>query len=688
MQPEPSTTKSRPASRCPSVAQEKEELSTLGAPVVSLGGFAGKLAEYGDMLMGLIKYVIPVSQIDISNIVVFSPNDTSLAQPALKSSHSNPRLSEASPRRVKPDTKSIAISKEKKKISSHVPRPVVVRPTSKGTRERLPPQNRIGEQVIAKVVSKSVRSRVPVPQRKDHQKAQKIIPPSTMMNLRHEEQVLETEEQQETERIPADVGVELVQRRQSLPPPFEVITEVTEPPSQQATRRDEEMLKDAQPSLDIQYTGTKYSEDITAPAMPRPRTSLEKSPSPNPFLLEFPPNTVSPPTAQKDVFPQEIKAREELHVLSSHARLEPLSVPEPVPTTITHSEAIVLRNEPSTSFFAAKKPVHASKKTSEEPERENLPSQGRDTLKSKRMDRPIGEKRPLKSILKKRPLEVSPRKSLNADGRASKRQRLESNGMAPAIDMKGQGDTRNRDDRHSRKSKAEAPKKSITQSKLPEEVEDVTIAPLVYASLPERSQERAATREQSQGDHVVGRRDTSTQVIAHDMEEDVFGTVLENSMDLGVTHPRTQDILKDVEVEEEEETPMPPFSDVPMPSTYTRAILQPTTVQNAPEIQNHPPRKTQPLPVEVTKVVHTTEQLLPDRLFAYGTRDHESCRLTVPQSPNFMRVQREREKEKARKEKERLEELEKQLEEQRRERVRKAQQRGMPPVCHYFSASS
>lgn len=559
---------------------------------------------------------------------------------------------------------------------------------------------------------KPIQSRMPVPRGRDVQKVQEkvTIPPPTTQPIVSRRKIVSSSEAYTSEVILQEGKTveDAIQDRQSLLPPFELDKKTMESDVHEPTH--EEVINSSssrnirfmrQPCQDVQYAEPQPPMDNTsavsipavAGALPLPR-SPDEPPS---LQVVFRARKSSLPAAAA----QEVTISGDIRQItispSRHSMAEQDFVVAEIPIS-----AVLPQHKASTHQRRPSAPVTIAQRSDDAPielpmrresrhtrlELEQNPGtvvqkQKSDvidgTQNSNRMNGPAYRKRPLKSILKKRPLEVSPRKS-GLQERASKRQRV----LEPRPANLLVEEQRSRDARL-RNAKIEAPKKPRSQSRRRDE-EEMAITPLVLPSQPERSFDRSRETQRVDENLALEKQGLDLQMIGHDVEEDVFGAVVENSMELSFTGLRAQERPENGRVEEGQSLPQPFVDATPIFSTTAFNVLQPTATPNLPEQQPATDvrmRKPRHLPSEVAKVVHTTEQLLPDRLFAYGTRDKESCRLTIPQSPNFMRVQREKEREKAERERERLEQLEKQLEQQRRERVKKIQQRAMPPVCYF-----
>lgn len=503
-----------------------------------------------------------------------------------------------------------------------------------------------------------------------------------------------------------EIVEDAIQDRQSLLPPFELDKKTMESDVHESTHEEDmnpiinssssdNPRYTGQTCQKAQYAGTQHNSPAVgipavAPALPLPRVTDE------------PPSLQVIPRVRRSSLPaaaaQEITIPEETRQInvspSCHAMVEQdfTAAKIPIPAALLQQKVPNPQRRPSVPITIAQRsgdapielPMMHESRTRLEAEQNPgtvVQKQKSDVMDGKqnstRMNGPADRKRPLKSILKKRPLEVSPRKSGQQE-RASKRQRV--------LELPALVEEQRSHDARSRNARIEAPKKPRSQSRRRDE-EEIAITPLVLSSQPEMSFDRSRETRRVDGNLVLEKQGLDLQMIGHDIKEDVFGAVVENSMELSFTGLRAQERPENGRVEEGQSLPQPLVDGTPIFSTTTFNVLQPTAAPNLPQQQPAPDvhhmKKPRHLPAEVAKVVHTTEQLLPDRLFAYGTRDKESCRLTIPQSPNFMRVQREKEREKAEKERERLEQLEKQLEQQRRARVKKIQQRAMPPVCYF-----
>lgn len=345
----------------------------------------------------------------------------------------------------------------------------------------------------------------------------------------------------------------------------------------------------------------------------------------------------------------------------------------------------------------------------------------RASLEPARLEMKVGKKmgddpkRLPKPILKKRPLEEGTLHKSVAHERAIKRQKVHrSSSMVdrPSMGNPSGPDTheRGRDTRMCHGKTEMAPKKPKSRSRAAVREEGVPVAPLRFTALPENSLMNNHSQSPPRGleslqENNVARRmgDGGGEMHTRDqVQEDVFGSIIENSV-----HEISGEFVLPAERSRREEA-YPRTDNVPSPATgnkypyilesfdpgehlirsETGRILRPSRIQNSSEQHRlQPTLRTAPrghegtIPYHVADVTRPMDQLLPERLFGYKDRENEPCRLTIPVSPKFMRSQREREREKAQKEKERLEELERQLNAQRKERIRKTRERRMPPVC-------
>ena len=303
--------------------------------------------------------------------------------------------------------------------------------------------------------------------------------------------------------------------------------------------------------------------------------------------------------------------------------------------------------------------------------------------------------RVLKPILKRRALEMSPAKTGPAE-RAKKRQKLSEvptgrdRGQDKPSTLLGERRTMAGDNGRVavlRRGKVElAPRKQVTRFHSRVDAEGSALAPMVLpnvdvgsSSLPGHSFVHGPDvgnnpRSYSQLEHQSVHNGESTmhypatQGLSEGIEEDVFGTILENSLEAAAAtratpkyHPPSPNfILESVSpIQQAEKRPS-------VPQGYRAAgehqlayqrnhVLQPSTAHNSPKRTRPPVTQKAVSPARVDYRPKLVENFAES---AHFTRDLDNkrgdavCRLTIPVSPKFMRIHREKRQEEQRAERE------------------------------------
>jgi hypothetical protein len=330
--------------------------------------------------------------------------------------------------------------------------------------------------------------------------------------------------------------------------------------------------------------------------------------------------------------------------------------------------------------------------------------------------------RALKPILKKRSLEVSPAK-VGLGERAKKRQKLAEVSIREKTREKeltiyvdrGKADGERGRTAVARRGKLEqAPRKQVarSRSRAASEVPVLVLSnigagsPSVHRHLsrsPEiedqdRSQSRLGQRIRNLQDDVM------MYTAARGLEEDVFGTVMENSLEVvrgampRYSPPPQRHVLESVSPVQRPQQqhisvaqPRPERRRAAYDNQSTRStihVLQSSTTYNSPRRTRPPATATQkatsPVRIDYRPQVvgYFPEDPFVPRPQHHDGDDAGDCRLTIPVSPKFMRGQRERERE------ERLLERERERQRQRpmkpivqpKGRSTRVVQRDMPPV--------
>lgn len=299
---------------------------------------------------------------------------------------------------------------------------------------------------------------------------------------------------------------------------------------------------------------------------------------------------------------------------------------------------------------------------------------------------------PLKPILKKRALEVSPTKA-SVEGRAVKRQKvsdvkgkdrvltvpieravpLADRGKDNEVREKGAaegGDITARDKPRGRKTKMEqAPKKQArSRSRVNQEVP--VVAPLVLSNVDTSELQARPTRshshERSRSHSRSGYRSSShNDAYTENVEQDVFGAVMENSLEVvAVTRALENENLPLAVLESM--SPMPSKRRAEVPNSRREQsrlenhqrevvrILQPSAAPNSPKRTRSPIRAVPPKPASIApaRADYRPPQLEDLSVNTFVQRpyhpldrdDDEGHRLTIPFSPKaYMRPQRREE---------------------------------------------